>query len=384
MTTALRREALIGLLALLLVAGFVRLFEYTTTPEPAQNRDELAWAWTGQSLLETGTPSSWSYLPAYPAVGVQLTFDGTYMPYVHDWLDHPPLFALLVGGVAIDAGETTPQSVTPEVIRILPLLLSLLTLCLLFFLTRELVGDGWAWLAAVLFAFSPWMVEMSHLVEAESLLAPMLLGALLLLLNGRGHPRRQLVWLLALCLLAPLVKVVGVSVGISVAVLLLLENRWRAAVAAVAAAVAGLLVYVAYGVAVNSSLFWSVIHAQGNRHGSFLVAGWEFLLSLRASLGFFVPLHDPFWYVGLLAVAAVAVFWWDRRAAFLVVPVAVYSAVMAATGPDRTGELVYDAGWYRITVYPLLFAAIAVIVSRLWAARHLTAGAPPPAQADPA
>jgi hypothetical protein len=228
------------------------------------------------------------------------------------------------------------------------------------------------------------MVEMSHLVEAESLLAPMLLGALLLLLNGRGHPRRQLVWLLALCLLAPLVKVVGVSVGISVAVLLLLENRWRAAVAAVAAAVAGLLVYVAYGVAVNSSLFWSVIHAQGNRHGSFLVAGWEFLLSLRASLGFFVPLHDPFWYVGLLAVAAVAVFWWDRRAAFLVVPVAVYSAVMAATGPDRTGELVYDAGWYRITVYPLLFAAIAVIVSRLWAARHLTAGAPPPAQADPA
>jgi hypothetical protein len=65
----------------------------------------------------------------------------------------------------------------------------------------------------------------------------------------------------------------------------------------------------------------------------------------------------------------------------IVVPVAVYVAVMAATGPDRTGELVYDAGWYRITVYPLLFAAVAVIVSRLWETRRLILRNSPPVPA---
>jgi hypothetical protein len=381
MTTTLRRQALFGLLGLLLLAGVIRLFEYTTTPEPAQNRDELAWAWTGQSLIETGTPSSWSYLPAYPSVGVQLTFDGTYMPYVHDWFDSPPLFALLVGATAMAAGETTPQSVTPGVVRILPILLSLVTLCLLFFLTRAVVGDRWAWLAAVLFAFSPWMVETSHLVEAESLLAPMLLGALLLMVDGRERTRPQLIGLLAICLLAPLVKLVGVAIGISVAALLLLQRRWKPAVLAATATVSGPLLYVVYGMAINGSLFWAVMRAQANRHGTFPVAAWEFLGSLRASLGDFVPLHDPFWYVGLLAVAAVALFWWDRRADLIVVPVAVYVAVMAATGPDRTGELVYDAGWYRITVYPLLFAAVAVIVSRLWETRRLILRNSPPVPA---
>jgi hypothetical protein len=134
--------------------------------------------------------------------------------------------------------------------------------------------------------------------------------------------------------------------------------------------------------AINGSLFWAVIRAQGDRHSSFFVAAWQFLGSPRASLGDFVPLHDPFWDAGLLAVAAVALFWWDRRATFLVVPAVVYSAMMAATGPDRTGELVYDAGWYRITVYPLFFAAIAVIVSRLWATRRLVLGEAPPAPPD--
>ena len=369
---ALARVPAWAWVTLILLSGLVlRLNGLTSTPAPTQNRDELAWAWAGQSLIQDHSPSSWSYLSSYGTGDTRATFDGTIMPYVHPWLDHPPLFALLVGGVAIAAGENTPASVTPGVIRLIPIVASLVTILLLFALASRLVGRRWALLAVVLFAFSPWMIEMSHAVEAESILAPMLLGALLLV-DRKG--KRALAGLVAICLLAPLVKVVGVTIGATVAVLFLLRRHWARSALSGAAGLAGVGLYWLYGFAINRAQFLAVWHAQSTRHASALAAGWQFLTSTVASLGGFIPLHDPLWFAGLLAIVVLVVFRGDMR---LAVPVIVYVAVMAVTGADtpvihsgvvmRQGnsELTYNSGWYRITIYPLLYIAIAGIIPRV-------------------
>lgn len=123
--------------------------------------------------------------------------------------------------------------------------------------------------------------------------------------------------------------------------------------------------YGLYGLAIDQNLFPRVLGANAARHGSDVLAGYQFLGSLKAGLGGFVPLHDPFWYAGLLAVGATALVWRDTRYLILSVPVIAYALVLAGTGPDRSGELVYNAGWYRITLYPLLFVALAAIAAEL-------------------
>lgn len=353
-------KALLG--AILVLATVLRLHALTTSPPPSHNRDELEWAWAGQSLIVDHSPSSWSYLSAYRNPDDQRTFDGETLPYVHPWLDAPPLFALLVGDVAVAAGERTPESVRPQVIRWVPLVLSLVSLVLLNLLATRLIGRRWALLAALLYAVSPWNLQMAHAVEAESLLAPMLLGALLLVeRRGRG----AVAGLLAICVLAPMVKLVGMAIGAAMVPLLLVQRRRLDAAAAGAAALGGVGLYVLYGMAVDHRTFVAVIHADAARHGALIVSAWQFLASLKAGLGGFVPLHDPFWFAGLLAVAGTALYWRDRRFLTLIVPIAVYTAAMAFMAPSRRYELTYNAGWYRMTIYPLLFIAIAAVIARL-------------------
>ena len=120
------------LVALILALGlFLRLHDYTQAPKLADNQDELAWTWAGLSLLEDHSPTSWSYLLAYPHVfAIPEPDNGQLLPGVHPWLDHPPLFAVLMGGYAWLAGERHFQDVSVAVIRLPVIMLSLLTLLL--------------------------------------------------------------------------------------------------------------------------------------------------------------------------------------------------------------------------------------------------------------
>jgi len=353
----LRREAFAALLGLVLLAGIVRLFEYTTTPEPAQNRDELAWAWTGQSLIETGAPSSWSYLPAYPTVGVQLTFDGTYMPYVHDWFDSPPLFGLLVGGVALLAGEHTPTQVGPEAIRLVPILLSVIVGWLIYVLAARHLGRATALVALAVFCLSPWMISAGRVVESDWMLAAMLLGVLVLA-SHRG--RLPTAALLALCVLAPLVKVPGVIVGAAAAVALLTERRWAVAPLALLGAPLGVGLFAAYGAAVDWHQFVLVWQVQAARHDS-LVAGEQFLFSSTSGLWNFVPLGDPFWTVGMVGLAVMLLRKPLAAPARIPLAFAGYALLMALTASTE-GAQYY--GWYRFTVDPLCYIGVGDLVAQ--------------------
>ena len=131
---------------------------------------------------------------------------------------------------------------------------------------------------ATLVAVAPVAVLMQRQVEAESMLAPMLLGALLLIhrvLRGVGG-RWTVGGLLLLCALAPLVKVSGVALAAVAVAVLVLGGRWRLALACVGAGLAGTAVYFVYGASYDLGLFIRVIQdSESRRYG--VMGVYEFI-----------------------------------------------------------------------------------------------------------
>jgi hypothetical protein len=344
--------------ALLLLAGLaLRLHGYTSYPRFGANEDEVAWAWLGQSLWLYHWPASWSYLPEHLPVSVMATSKGVLLPWVSPWLDHPPLFGLLVGGVALLAGQHTPTEVGPAAIRLVPILLSMVTAWLLYLLAARHLGRTTAVVALAVFCLSPWMIDASRLVESEWLLAPMLLGVLVLASHRGRLPSAAL---LALCVLAPLVKVPGVIVGAAAAVALLTERRWVMAGLALFGAPVGIGLFAAYGAAVDWHQFVLVWQVQAARHAS-LVAGRQFLFSGDAGLWNFVPLGDPLWTVGMVGLAMMLLRAPLSAQARIPLAFAGYALLMTLTAGSE-GAQFYD--WYRFTVDPLCCIGVGDLIAR--------------------
>jgi hypothetical protein len=185
----------------------------------------------------------------------------------------------------------------------------------------------------------------------------MLLGGLLL----AGHPgARPTAAMLALCVLAPLVKVPGVIVGAACAVALLTERRWITAGLALLAAPVGVGLFAAYGAAIDWQQFLTIWHAQAARHTS-LAAGPLFLFSGQAGLWNFVPLNDPLWSVGMVGLAAMLLRRPLGREARIPLAFAGFALLMTLTASTE-GAQYY--GWYRIAVYPLAYLGVGDLVAR--------------------
>lgn len=356
----------IALSVIVLLAAVVRFHDYTNAPAFGSNRDEVAWAWAGQSLIEDHVPQSWSYLPGHRDVSAQATSDGYLLPLVSPWFDHPPTFALVVGAAAMLGGETRPQDVTAADIRVVPILLSLLAAILAFHLARRHFGDIAGWLTLATLCLSPWAVESSRLVESEWMLAPMVLGTLLLI-DRQG--RRPMVALVALCLLAPTVKVPGIALGLSCAVILGLRRRWAPALACGLAAAAGIGLFALYGAAIDWPQFVRTWNAHSTLRATsaasvfdvgraWLVGGDAGLGRVPNDSGQFAPLGDPFWLIGVLGLALLAL---RRPLSSILIAFTVFALVIAVTA-DPVWSPYY--AWYRFAVYPLAYIGVADLVAR--------------------
>jgi 4-amino-4-deoxy-L-arabinose transferase-like glycosyltransferase len=357
----LRDRGFSATVAAILIAGVaLRLRGFASDPPFLNSWDELAWTWAGQSLLAAPhIPISWTSLhSAYPQV-MPFHLDGIQFPVVRNWLDHPPLFALLMGAEARAFGETTMASVTPAVIRLVPIALSAASMLISYALVSRLAGQRVALFAVALLALSPWAIPEGRLAESEALLTPMFLGALYLTHRvARGDGGR---WagplLFALCALAPLVKVPGVFIGLSCVALLLYFGRRRLALLMLAAAVVGLAGFALYGAAINWQQFLATQHVQAlRRSGLPFAALLPLVTSPVAGLGGHVPLLDPLWFAGIASLPALP-FLLRRESAFLLVPFVVFVLVVGFLGDP--GSTVWS-GWYRIPAVALIYSALAV------------------------
>lgn len=347
------RWLLAGVVALGL---FLRAHDVTRAPLLTDNADELQFTWAGLNLIQTGDAYTWSYYPAYPEVTSFSAFGATY-PMVHHWLDHPPLFSLVMGLWVWLLGDRNLQDVTADQIRAVPVFLSVVAMVLAYWLGREILGRLPALAGTALLATAPGAVLLSRQAEPESLQAVLLLASLLacLVLIRGGGGRWATATILVCSLAAPLLKVSGVAVGVICGVVLFSSGRWRPAALALAAAIAGVLLFVAYGWLVDWSVFVRTWRIQtGNRIS--VMSAYDFI---TWSSGANRRLQDPWWILGWIGVGTIMASRRGLRELLLAWPVAAYAAaVLIMAGELQTQQY----GWYKVIVYPQLYLAAGYLV----------------------
>ncbi|HWF58666.1 MAG TPA: glycosyltransferase family 39 protein [Candidatus Dormibacteraeota bacterium] len=369
--------------AILATALGLRLHGYTSDPAPGANYDGLGWAWQGQSLLLQHYPQAWSWQSSYHPTVFLAQPNHIFLPVVAPYFDHPPLFALVVGGLAVLAGQSTPGQITDSVIRLVPIVLSLVTLVLTSALVLRLTGRRWiALVVAAVLAVSPAMVLSARLVESEALLTPLLLAAILLALRVRdGGGRWWIAGLVAVCAAAALTKEPGIIVGVvAAAILLAAPGRRRLAWAGLAGAAGGVAIYLTYAAVIDWHVFIATVMSEAHRRSSVTLALSRFFTSTAEGLGNFVPLVDPVWYLGWPVLIGLAA--WRREWRPVALAALAYALTICLLGDARAMRWI---GWYRIPDEPLLYAAVitatCLALSAMWArAGPRLMGSPRPIQ----
>ena len=359
-----------GIQGLVVVAFVLRLHEMTAVPPLSANHDPIAFAWSGLTLITRHYPSSWSWLPAYEAF-TWLPANGTTYRIVAPWLDHPPLFSLVLGAWVWLQGARELVDVTHRMVVGAAVGLSLVSLMLAYRLGSRVLGNGPAALAALLLATSPYAVLLSRQAVTEALLAPILLTGLILLhriWSGEAG-RFDEAALLACSLSAPLVKVPGVLVVACFAAILLFMGRGRLALAVAAAGLGGIALYAAYGALLDWDIFVAVIRSHEDRRGG-VMGAYEFIAG-EAGVG--RAARDGWWLLGWIAIGLLILRSGAlhlRRALLVALPPAIYAAGLVILAVEGN---VQSYGWYKIAVYPLVYLTAGLFVWQAVAHRSIPA-----------
>lgn len=341
----------LGVVAVTGLALLLRLHGLTSAPLFTDDLDEIQFAWAGLNLIQHGDPITWSYYPGYPAYEAFHAF-GVTVPLVHHWMDHPPLYSLLIGGWLWLLGARDMTGFSAAEVRLVPVACSTLTVPLVHLLGRRFIGPGAALVGALLLATAPAAVLFGRVAEPESAQAVLLLVALLLtvrVLDGGDGPV-TVTGLLVCAVAAPLMKVSGIAVAGICAVILAASGRWKLAGIMVAGGAVGLLLFVVYGAVVDWTQFVRIWGVQAsNRIG--VMSAYDFL---TAPAGLNRRLRDGWWLLGWIGLGLLAARRLGRRELFLVWPAAAYAMVMLVLAGEKEVE---QYGWYRVIVYPQVYLA---------------------------
>ena len=355
-------RATLALGGIVILAAVLRFHDYALVPFHHETADEYQHAWEGWTLLHEGVPKAWSTFPdRYPTEQTRdFRWFGDRYTLVWPYFDHPPLFSMIVGAVVSLAQPATYRppwdflSCTLPVMRVVPIMLSLIGILLLYRLAREYgATERAALLAALVYATLPVIVLAHRLVKAESLLSLLFMGAILAVhRHDRSGRAGGAILAGVLSGLAIWCKATGVAAIAVVLIQLLSRRRYRGALMALGVTCAFLLLYLLYAWALDFGIFMKVIEAQATTK-------WVGLEALQDLLGGKVVTKSfgRGWYLWLLLCAGIAAL---RRERALLLPLAVYTTIIAMTADFR---VIY--GWYRIPLYPFLCVAAGVLLEEM-------------------
>ena len=285
------------------------------------------------------------------------------LPWQPRWVDHPPLFAALVGVFTLAAGETAPADgvagghpARPRALQRGVRRPPLPRWC------AATSGRAVAAVAAALLAFTPVAVTASALVEAEWLLAVLLLGALLLVERRTGSA--WCAWSPSACSRRWSRRRASSSPRRS-CLLLLVAPPMAARPGVAAAGVVGMGLVVAWGAFVDWPAFVATTQAQFARHAT-PSNPLAFLMSLASGYGNRVPFRDPVWYAGLLGV--VVALWrcaWRGAGGARPCSSRRWWRCRCSCWSPHPGRVTQWNGWYRLAIYPLVYVGAAWLVVEL-------------------
>lgn len=246
--------------------------------------DEYAYIFAGQTLIESGIPTSistfthdynsdTSQLPtAKLAERLDLNIKGSYI-LVEPWFDHPPLLPLITGGWVKLFGYSFPSHIPSLIYRLPILLFSGLTLALIFLISKHFFGFFGGLFSLIIFGFSPSLIIIQRMVVGENLFIPFLLLALYLALK-----QKYLFIQIIVTVLAGLSKITGLAAIPIVGFYYLLNRQYKKTFIYIIGSLAIFLgIYGLYGYLIDWPQFIQMLKTQ-----SFRLLGWTnpaFILS---------------------------------------------------------------------------------------------------------
>lgn len=353
-------------LALIVVVGLaLRLWDYDVVPEFRENKDELYATWNGWSILEDGTTRGWTaWAFQYGGNGAKREkiryFSDETSVVVSPYFEHPPLMHVLVGAAAHLGGADHWSHARLRDTRWVPILLSVLTIGLVYAVGRRLdTSSVPALFGAALYAAIPLIAIQNRAIKEEALMQPLVLGGLWFFLRWRdeGEERRDLVIAAILCGLCALVKVPGIAFGIALVLLVAQRGRWRQA-GLVLAIVLGLAsLFLIEGALINWDLFVDVQQIQSTIRGTFWNVFIRFIHMAFINHNVMGRGWLLFLWIGWAAAAAVAQR--DTRAV-IVMPLLLYVVAMGLSAGF------WSFGWYWLPFFPFLCIACGQFLRDLW------------------
>lgn len=340
---------------IIILALLVRFWKIEYIPF-ANDADELAQIWAGQSLIEYGVPIAWSsfsyperqwYWTEVPSLAVVDT-QVAQAELIRPWFDHSFVLPLLVGGWTELWGYRFP-SIPPALLYRLPMLaVAGGSLILVYQLARRLTSVPAALLALSLIAFSPSLIFAHRMVVAENLLTLFLLWAVYLVVTNRS-----VWWVVLATVLAGLVKLPALCIVPIVVWYYWAAGQRRAALTyplAVGLGVAGILS--SYGMSIDGPAFWAALQHQSAR-----LLGWSNPAFIFSHPGFHTrPLLDFSYYLLLcLGIAGWLVAQRPGQRLVALGGVAYWLTIWVTSAEQDM------LGWYKLPLFSFLAVATAFV-----------------------
>ena len=342
------------LVAVFLIGLALRSQHRDTLPKHNETIDEYAWAWSGMTLLHDGTPKAWSYLGCYHDLP-WMSWRGWGYKIVRPWLDHPPLFSVVMGAWMLAGGYKDIFEVDLGWMRWMPWLLYIMNFWLLVKLLRRYFEPAAVTLGMAFLAVSPLVVIDQKLVICENWFVGVYALTHLAWLNWLDTRRRRYLWGVALGSFAlPFSKVAALGYCVYLGVISLMRRDRKLTLAVTAGTLAGIGAYVLWGRYYGWRQFVAVMQSQAFRFSD-LSSGFDLIFVHRMVSTKW--LYYPF-YLGLFSVLFDAV--GDERAREYYLQYAIF-----------IGCLIFfvDAnhiyGWYLIPTYPVLCMGLAQYVLKM-------------------
>ncbi|MFA6249989.1 MAG: glycosyltransferase family 39 protein [Candidatus Shapirobacteria bacterium] len=330
----------------------LKLHNYDRVPYPV-HAEELLYGWSGIHLIETGVPTSWSTLE-YPKSA--LVYDGIvgdksnmYLPakLYRPWLDEPPLFSLMAGGVAHLFKSDRTKVINPAYSRMPTVVMSLLTMVLIFWVGKMFFGYKIGMLAMMFYGVTPIFVFGSRLSVPENVIALAAIGTLGL---AKIYEEKPNFWLAnffgILAAILGLMKPTGFFLAPLLIYVSFGKKRYQDIGAIFFWTVLGILAFAYYGYYYDWELFRHIVAIQGQRF-----AGWTGMATIFTTPAFDIFVLKDGWYIFAFLMALFFCLRKNFTDKYRLVALFFFYFLMVAIFSGTEGDLL---PWYRYPTFPFL------------------------------
>lgn len=361
------------LLFFILALGLrLRIFSYSEVPNPGETADEYSFGWLGISLIKDHYPIAWSGIGGYKNHDYQkINVDGIYdkdpnrpaFSIDKPWFDHPPLFGLITGGWAYLSGVRDFKDTSVSILRQPMIVISAITIILVFFLAYRIFGLGIGLVSAFLYSTVPTMVISSRLALAENGYIPLFLGSIILA-DYYIETKKIRYWVLA-CIfgsIAILFKLSAVAVFLTLALIAFSyakSKKWYLVRLVLMALVGSLVVFAIWGLIFDWHTFVDVILSNTQR---FYGAAGEVLFQAVNQFRITTKSFTDGWlFISWISFFILVWEYISTNSRKNIIPIAIFSymTVFVIFGSETYG-------WYKFPFFPFLVICLSWLLVQIF------------------